>query len=137
LFLALREVVRGPRGRVTKYVRQSDRCPAEVFLGGCQKPMQRRFEGAFLAIVNDLGARAYNEQRFKPLQGDGRPLWEFKEHDHRLYCLKTGLEGDRVEIVLLSGWVKDKRGKTDEERRQIRSAKMLLSEYLAEEGKGK
>jgi hypothetical protein len=72
-------------------------------------------------------------QRFKPLAGDGKPLWEFKEADHRFYCVRRNLEGGCVELVLLDGWVKDKKGKSKEEKREIQGAKALLSEYLAEQ----
>jgi hypothetical protein len=57
-------------------------------------------------------------------------MWEFKEHDHRIYCLRT-VSGTIVDIVLLSGWIKDKtRGR--EERAEIDKAKNLLRELEAE-----
>ena len=83
--------------------------------------MQRKFAGQFDAL-SKLGASYENQQRFCPLHGKGKPLWEFKEHDHRLYCSRSIVDQTRLEIVLLSGWVKDKEGKTDREDREIERA---------------
>ncbi len=82
-----------------------------------------------------MGKAYHAEQRFKPLKGEGKPLWEFKEHDHRLYCLRTVVDVDFLEIVLLDGWVKDKAGKSDEERRQVTHALALSSEWRQSKSK--
>jgi hypothetical protein len=79
-----------------------------------------------------MGARYQIPERFKPLKGGGKPLWEFKEFDHRVYSLRTVIDQERVEVVLFNGWVKDKRGKSDEETRRIEEAKGYYAEYLAE-----
>jgi hypothetical protein len=92
-----------------------------------------RFEGAFDAITK-LGGDYQNDQRFKPLRGPGRPLWEFKEHDHRLYCQRIVIQGWSVRIVLLNGWIKDKEGKTQEEARKIEIAHRLLTEMQSQKG---
>jgi hypothetical protein len=116
------------------FIRHNDRCPAKDFLEKtCEKRMRNRFYGAFQAIVNQLGATYYNPQRFKPLHGSGKPLWEFKEQDHRLYCLKDVIASG-VDIYLFNGWVKDKAGKAREEERQIQTAQTLLNEHETEEG---
>lgn len=126
------QVVSGPKGRVLKFIRASGRCPADDFCNGCVHKMWKRFAGSFQALA-EQGERYYNAQRFKPLIGDGKPLWEFKEHDHRLYCHRRVIDG-RVEAVLLNGWVKDKRGKTKEEIREIGRARGYMDEFLAEPG---
>lgn len=93
--------------------------------------MANRFDGAFLAVAR-MGSSYENHQRFTPLKRDGKPLWEFKEHDHRLYCYRK-VEGNRVEIVLLNGWVKQKNDKTNKsENAAIATAKMLYEEYQKE-----
>jgi hypothetical protein len=90
--------------------------------------MLAKFEGSFNALTK-MGADYQNRQRFTPLHGEGKPLWEFKEHDHRLYCFRTVVMPARsLHVILLSGWVKDKRGKATEEVREIRRAKVLLAE---------
>jgi hypothetical protein len=81
-----------------------------------------------------MGTSYVNQERFKPLRDQGKPLWEFKEHDHRLYCVRTVI-GASVEIVLLSGWVKDKEGKSKEELTQVKKALQLLEEYESERRK--
>jgi len=82
-----------------------------------------------------MGAKYVNETRFKPLHGDGKPLWEFKEHDHRLYCIRFVETGDRADVVLLNGWIKDKEGKTKRENSQIATAKTLYAEYQPSGGR--
>jgi hypothetical protein len=124
--LALETVVENEKGRVRRYRRPNHKCPAKEFLDGCQKNMRKRFDGSFSALTM-MGPSYHNPQRFKPLQGKGKPLWEFKEHDHRLYCSRE-VVGDWVEVVLLSGWVKDKAGKSSEENAQIEKALNLLNE---------
>ena len=95
--------------------------------------MRDKFEGPFAAVTK-LGATFCNQQRFKPLKT--KPLWEFKEHDHRIYCY-SNQQGNRVDIVLFNGWVKDKSGKTGKEEREIGTAFALFAEYMAEiSGKG-
>ena len=78
-----------------------------------------------------MGARYYNSQRFKALTGNGKPLWEFKEHDHRLYCERS-VDGENVSVVLLNGWIKDKKGKSKRERNEVATAQTLLGECIAE-----
>ena len=78
-----------------------------------------------------MGKDYVNSQRFKPLIKDGKPLWEFKEHAHRLYCARM-VKGNAVEIILLNGWCKEKEGQSKEEDRQIATAIALYNEYLAE-----
>ncbi len=85
------------------------------------------------ALTKDGGGASYeNHQRFCPLHGAGKPLWEFKEHDHRLYCARLPRPEGRMDVVLFNGWIKDKRGKTDKEAREIEKAIGLHSEFLAE-----
>ncbi len=78
-----------------------------------------------------MGQDYVNDQRFCPLTKAGKPLWEFKHHDHRLYCARI-IRGSAVEIILLHGWSKDKEGKSREENQQIAIAMTLYEEYLAE-----
>jgi hypothetical protein len=92
--------------------------------------MGKRFAGQFAALTVQ-GASYCNHQRFWPLQGGGKPLWEFKEHDHRLYCYRRAVQ-DSVAVVLLRGWVKDKRGKTIKENHEIEKALALYLEFLSE-----
>ena len=75
-----------------------------------------------------MGSDYQIRERFTPLHGAGKPLWEFKEHDHRLYCARLVI-GKFVDVILLNGWVKDKRGKAREEPRHIAAAKNLLAEH--------
>ncbi len=90
--------------------------------------MRDKFEGPFAAVTKQ-GAAFCNPQRFKPLKT--KPLWEFKEHDHRIYCYRKQ-QGTRVDIVLFNGWVKDKPGKTGKEEREIGTALALFGEYTDE-----
>ncbi len=95
--------------------------------------MLDKIEGQFRAAVTMANYR--NPERFKELRRAGKPLWEFKEHDHRLYAIrkvKVVNGTNHVEITLLSGWVKDKersKGKNSQESREIRSAQNLRQEY--------
>jgi len=124
---------RDANGEVFAYVRYNNRSPAENFLQASQEAMRKRFEGSFRAACI-MGATYRNDERFKPLKGDGKPLWEFKEHDHRLYCLREQY-GQRVRIVLFNGWVKDKgKGGRREETREITTAQHLYQEYVHETG---
>jgi hypothetical protein len=77
-----------------------------------------------IAIISD----------FKSLKS--KPLWEFKEHDHRLYCFRKQ-QGSRVDIILFNGWIKDKAGKSIEEGRHIGTALAYYAEYIAELLEGK
>jgi hypothetical protein len=93
--------------------------------------MLKKFNGQFDALTK-LGADYCNHQRFFPLKGEGKPLWEFKEHDHRLYCFRRILRANMILVVLFSGWVKDKEGKTERENREIRKALDLYVEFSKE-----
>lgn len=96
--------------------------------------MSRRFQGSFDALTK-MGAVYQNSQRFKPLGGEGKPLWEFKEFDHRIFCCRI-VTGQYVEVVLFNGWIKDKDDRSGrEERSRIQNAQHLYQEYLTEEGK--
>jgi hypothetical protein len=128
--LPTEQLKNGDQGSVSIFVRAvGRRSPARDFLESCEKRFQRRFDDQFGALVR-TGAKYYNHQRFRPLTGGGKPMWEFKEHDHRMYCRRT-VTGVIVDIVLLSGWIKDKtRGR--EERNEINKAKNLLDELESE-----
>jgi hypothetical protein len=96
----------------------------------CIDAMRRRFAGSFDALTK-MGADYVNRERFKPLRDRGKPLWEFKEHDHRLYCARE-VNGKFVQVILFNGWSKDKDGRTKEEDSQIATAQSLLAEYQEE-----
>lgn len=123
----------GPKGRVLLFRRTNGKSPAEDFLNGCDQKMRPKFNGSFEA-VSSMGARYLNSERFKPLQDKGKPLWEFKEHDHRLFCFRKQT-GDSVVIVLLNGWVKDKAGRSKEEAREITRAQGVLADFMALHGR--
>lgn len=110
--MPLRQVAFGKQGTVAEYVRSGGRCPARVFLDWCQKPMRDKFDDAFVALVR-MGASYVNQERFWLLHGHGKPLWEFKEHHHRLYCAREQV-GPAVRVILLHGWKKQKEGGTKE-----------------------
>lgn len=119
----------GMLGRVLAYVRPNGRSPGAEFLDQEAEPRRKKaFLGEFQSIVVHKGASYQNHVRFKPLRDPGKPLWEFKESDHRLYCLRT-VEGKCVEIVLLNGWIKDKEGRSKQEDNEIERAVNLLREY--------
>ena len=126
--LSLRLILTGSSGRVYVFVRQNGQCPASRFLDCLTVQYRKKFAGSFDALVK-MGASYYNSQRFKPLKGKAKPLWEFKEFDHRLYCNRC-VSGKRVDVVLLNGWVKDKRGKTEAEQRAIATALRWRNEFL-------
>ena len=87
--------------------------------------------GSFDALTKQ-GSSYQNSQRFKPLQGAGKPLWEFKEHGERIYCVRE-VTGADAKVVLLNGWTKDKEGRgTREEDREIARAQSLYDEYQQE-----
>jgi len=117
---------------VLEFERQNRRSPAQEFLGELQRPIFTKFSGQFRALVVDQGAKYSNQQRFWPLHGKAKPLWEFKEKNHRLYCLRRDIGGGSVMVVLFNGWVKDKKKNSDREPREIQKALDLLAEFLAE-----
>lgn len=116
------------------YTRPGGRCPSRDFHNGCEAKTRRKFEASFEALVK-VGSKYENQQRFCPLSGRGQPLWEFKEFDHRIYCARQAYENGSVQIVLLSGWVKDKAGKSAEEDNQIQRAQTLYQEWMNEGAK--
>src|SRR5580704_2961681 len=115
------------------FVRPNDRSPTEEFFKGITPQMRRRFLGQMDAITK-YGANYCNHQRFKPLHDNGKPLWEFKESDHRLYCHRQVLAANTLFIVLFNGWVKQKKGKTDREHREIEKAIEFYRHFLLEGG---
>lgn len=123
----------GPHARIAKYVRTNKRCPADDFFGSRRCTLGKRFNGQFDALTK-TGASYVNDQRFTPLRGAGKPLWEFKEFDHRLYCWRRVVPPNFVVIVLFSGWVKQKKGKSKMEGREIKHAMDLYQEFLNEGG---
>jgi len=73
-------------------------CPARDFLEEIESRMVKRFDGQFHALTI-LGADYCNYERFKNLAGEGKPLWEFKEHAHRWYCLRQVAQGCKVVTI--------------------------------------
>jgi hypothetical protein len=122
--------VSGALARIVLYERRNRRCPASDFLKGLDCQTEKKFRGSFDALTK-MGAQYCNYQRFRPLGGPGKPLWEFKEFDHRLYCYRHVTQ-DAISTVLLNGWVKEKEGKTDKEDREIEKAQDLYAEFLSE-----
>lgn len=113
-------------------MRIGGRSPAADFLDSVEWKMLKKFKGQFDALTK-IGAEYENYERFRALGGAGKPLWEFKEFDHRLYCHRKVVPGSKVlEVVLLSGWVKEKRGRTEKEDREIAKAHSLYGEFLDE-----
>jgi len=106
------------------------RCPAEDFLKEIEKPMRKRFLGQ-LDALSKQGSEYVNQQRFRSLHGAGKPLWELKEHDHRLYCVRN-VVGATIVVILLSGWIKDKEGRTEREDREIEKAQRIYGEFMNE-----
>jgi hypothetical protein len=118
-------------------MRIGGRCPAGDFLDALERRMCKKFKGQFDALTK-TGSDYVNHQRFRSLGGDGKPLWEFKEFDHRLYCCRKVVQNTKVvEVILLGGWVKDKKGRTEKEDREIAKAQSLYSEFLDEYPGGK
>lgn len=97
------------------------------------KQMRDRFFGQFEALSKI--PNYCNPQRFKPLVKKGKPLWEFKEFDHRIYCFRRAV-GNVLTIVLFSGWIKDKRGRTNREDREVASAISLYEDEFLKEFPG-
>lgn len=120
----------GALARIYRFVRKGGRCPSLVFLNGCEQKWVKRLRGSFQALTV-MGREYVNSERFKPLSKSGKPLWEFKEHAHRLYCVRT-VRGNAIEVILLHGWIKEKEGQSKEEDRHIATAIALYEEYLAE-----
>lgn len=132
--LKLELVVRDKLGQVLRYVRPNGKCPAKEFLDESEERF-KKFKGSFAAAVT-LGSDYMIHERFHPLHDDGKPLWEFKEHKDRLFCLRIVTTGKFVTIILFNGWRKDKEGRgKKEEEAQIRRALNLLSEYMEERHK--
>ena len=75
-----------------------------------------------------------NHQRYRPLGGKGKPLWEFKEHGDRIYCERLEINGNQVLITLFNGWSKDKEGKTKREDAEILKAQTLYREFRPKPG---
>jgi len=117
------------KAEIFHFVRLGGRVPSEKFFTDCEKQLRKRFYGSF-GMLARLGGDYCGQTRFKPLREPGKPLWEFKEHDHRLYCVREFTSGV-VRIVLLNGWVKDKT-KGQQENNEITTAQNLYREYLAE-----
>jgi hypothetical protein len=111
--------------------RENKRCPCNDFLVDIEKKMLARLRGQMDALTKQ-GSSYENHQRFCPLHGSGKPLWEFKEHDHRLYCARFPRAGGKVDVILYNGWKKDKEGKNRQEVREIEKAVDLHAEFLAE-----
>jgi hypothetical protein len=97
--------------------------------------MSKKFAGQFDALTKQ-GASYCNHQRFTPLSGRGRPLWEFKEHDHRLYCFRKVAQQNALILVLFSGWVKQKSGRSRKEDREIALALEVYTEFMNESSGG-
>ena len=130
--LPVRDYVSGELARVFEYWREGGRSPAADFLNSIGWQMLKKFKGQFDALTK-IGADYENYQRFRALAGAGKPLWEFKEFDHRLYCYRKVVQGSKaLEVVLLSGWVKEKKGRTEKEDREIAKAHSLYGEFVDE-----
>lgn len=110
--------------------RSNGRSPVADFLSSLDKPSRNKLKGEFMAVT--IKGRSHeNHQRFRALKDKGKPLWEFKEFDHRVYCCRI-CTGEKVECILLFGWTKQKSGKSREEDAAIASAKRLYDEYQLE-----
>lgn len=118
-----------------RYRRTNGRCQVEDFLDGLDRSSQNKLKGEFGAVVL-RGRKHENQHRFKALTGKGKPLWEFKEFDHRIYCARE-CRGEWVEVVLLYGWTKQKSGRSREEDAEIAKALRLLDEYESEKERKK
>ena len=110
------------------------RCPAEEFLDGLEHGTRKKFLGQFDALTKYGTDIPVNPQRYKPLGEEGKPLWEFKQHDERLYFERIVFEGQNVLITLFNGWTKDKEGRTKREDNEIQRAKRLYEQLQLERG---
>ena len=113
-------------GKVFLLQRANGRVPVQDFLDSLTVGDRKKFQGNFRVFV-ELGREYENPQRFKVLHGEGKPLWEFKEHDHRIYCFRR-VVGECANAVLLFGWTKDKGGINKEEKRSIIRAQSYQAE---------
>ena len=132
--LPVRAYLHGKLARVFEYVRPvNQRCPSADFLvKGVEKKMRDRFKGQLDSMAKNCGAEYENQQRFRSLHNKGKPLWELKEHDHRLYCARLLRGAGSMDIVLFNGWKKDKDGRSDREDREIEKAISIYNEFLEE-----
>jgi hypothetical protein len=103
-------------------------------LKSLERKDSKKFAGQFDALTK-MGTDFVNQQRFRALHGEGKPLWEFKEHDHRLYCSREVFDGDKISVTLFNGWTKDKEGRTRREDTEIEKALSLHGEFLTEGGR--
>ena len=110
------------------------RCPAEEFLESIEKNTRKKFLGQFDALAKCGTDIPVMRERYKPLLGDGKPLWEFKEHGDRIYCERLVIDGNRVLITLFNGWSKDKSGRTKREDTEIQRAQYLYQEFRPKTG---
>lgn len=117
-------------GTVFRYRRPNGRCPSADFLDNLDKGSLKKLKGEFGAVAM-LGRKHENHQRFRALTGPGKPLWEFKEFDHRVYCSRE-CNGEAAVVVLLYGWTKQKSGRHREEDTHIQNALRLYEEYQSE-----
>lgn len=101
-----------------------------------EKSERKKFLGAFDALSKCGTDIPVNPQRYKPLIGNGKPLWEFKEHDNRIYCERLVIDGNKVLITLFNGWSKDKEGRTNRENTEIAKAQTLYLEFRPKKGDG-
>ena len=87
--MALKSFLEGENlpGKVFLFVRDNRRIPAQAFLKELTVADRRKFQGNFRTFV-EVGKGYSNRERFTNLHGKGKPLWEFKEHDHRIYCVR-------------------------------------------------
>jgi hypothetical protein len=90
--------------------------------------------GAFDAVSKHGTDIPANHQRYKPLGGKGKPLWEFKEHHSRIYCERLVIAENKVLITLFNGWSKDKEGRTNREDTEITKAQTLYLEFRPKKG---
>jgi hypothetical protein len=134
--LPSRTIAAGDRGRINEYVRPGpeERCPAEEFLDGLEKNTRKKFMGQFDALAKHGTDIPVIPERYKPLTGDGKPLWEFKQHDDRIYCERLVVGGNKVLIMLFNGWTKDKAGRTRREDIEIVKAQNLYQEFRPQKG---
>lgn len=134
--MPLRIKVRGEFGAVYGFVRDNNDYPADKFLEVCEGNFQTRFRGSF-DVLAKTGCDYESYVRFRSLHNEGKPLWEFKEHAHRIYAAREiftigeGRDQQKIAVVILfNGWKKGKDGKAKEEKIRIATAQTLYAEYL-------